>query len=70
MTERKVFVRYTNGPLNLNEDVKLIKKLEPWLIQQTGKRNIEWGYINGRRVGMYLSPEDAIIFRLTFSNDI
>lgn len=67
--EEKVFVRYTNKSLTFHEDCKVVNKIYPWLKARNGKE-VEWGYVSGIRVGVYLTPEDAIAFRLIFGNDL
>jgi len=64
-TKEMVLIRYTDKPLKMHDDAKELGKYWPWLKEHIAYE-IEYGYINGHRVGFYLEPEDAIMFRLRF----
>jgi hypothetical protein len=64
--ETTVFVRYTNKTtLNIKEENQLREQVNTWLMEHTDYR-IEFGSIDGTRVGVYLEPQDALALRLAF----
>ncbi len=64
-----VFVHYTKKTkLSIKEDWDLRKKFDEWLMKHTDYR-IEFGTLDGTRLGVYLEPADALAFRLTFGLD-
>lgn len=62
----KVLVRFTKQNLSMHQGVDRINQYLPWLMEHT-VGEIEYGYVNGARVGFYLEPEDAIAFKLRFN---
>lgn len=40
--------------------------VQQWLLGTVGN-DIEWGIVNGRRVGVFLLGQDAIAFKLKFN---
>ena len=64
--KHKVLVRFTEHPLSMRQGCEKIIEYLPWLSEHVGSE-IEYGYVNGARVGFYLEPEDAIAFKLRFN---
>lgn len=60
--DRKVLVWYPNYALCYNIEEK---KMHKWLINNISGR-LEKAYVGCREVGVYLDPEDALIFNLKF----
>ena len=66
----KVLVRFTNkASVSLHEETLILKKVGKWIIK-TIPYTCEWAYVNGGRVGIYLEPEDAILFRIMFGDEL
>lgn len=67
--ETTVFVRYTSKTkLGMEEENILREKFNVWLMKHTDYR-IEFGSVDGTRLGVFLEPADALAFRLTFGLD-
>jgi hypothetical protein len=63
----KVLVRYSDRQLTVGECNAIANKISVWWKGHI-PYELEWAYIGGSRVGVYLLPEDATLFKLTFQN--
>lgn len=68
--DNKILVRYTEKTsLTRKIDFAMAHKVSVWCKGHIAY-DIEWAYINGWRVGLFLEPQDATLFRLIFKDDI
>lgn len=70
MDEKKIFISYPHAHL-IRYNAHDISQLEisKWC-EQNIDYPIEFGYTNGRIVGIFLKPEDALVYKLTTRNNI
>lgn len=61
-----VLIRYKPDLLKYGSNMDEYKKICKWM--DTLSYNVEWAHLSGKRVGFFVSPEDATLFTLIFGS--